>query len=400
MFRTSRFKLHKIPETFMDNELSRLAILNIISHIERCRKSQQNIDCIYDKLCDVIIAEMNATIPKYDTSKRTSKRLKTKKTYWNQTLAELWKVMRQNERDFLRCSSNRNVKTALRRNYITARNMFDKVLRQTERAYRQTVAFDIEDMSSNNPNDFWEKIKNLGPRTDRSIPVEIISDGITSNDENKVFEKWKLDFENLYTCSNNNEFDDTHYNQAKTHKLLIENNMNDPLYVPNEILNRNINFDELTHIVMHAKSRSASGYDEIPYCVLKNPPVIAVLQQLFQLVFDSSIIPSLWRKAIICPILKDCTTDKRIQMNYRGISLLSCVSKLYSSFMNKRITKYLEQNNILADEQNGLRSNRSCEDHVFTLNSILRNNDSDLTAFIDLRKCFDFIDRDMMLYKL
>ena len=160
----------------------------------------------------------------------------------------------------------------------------------------------------------------------------------------------------------NNEFDDTHYNQAKTHKLLIENNMNDPLYVPNEALNRNINFDEITLIVMHAKSRSANGYDEIPYCVLKNPPVIAVLQQLFQLVFDSSIIPSLWRKAIICPILKDCTTDKRIPMNYRGISLLSCVSKLYSSFMNKRVTKYLEQNNILADEQNGFRSNRSCKD--------------------------------------
>ena len=45
-----------------------------------------------------------------------------------------------------------------------------------------------------------------------------------------------MDFENLYNCSNNDNFDDTHYNQAKIHKRLIENNMNDPLYVPNESL--------------------------------------------------------------------------------------------------------------------------------------------------------------------
>ncbi len=87
-------------------------------------------------------------------------------------------------------------------------------------------------------------------------------------------------------------------------------------------------------------------------------------------------------------------------MNYRGISLLSCISKLYSAFINRRLTKFLGDHDILADEQNGFRANRSCEDHVFTLDSITRNHNNVFTAFIDLRKCFDFIDRDMMLYKL
>ena len=87
-------------------------------------------------------------------------------------------------------------------------------------------------------------------------------------------------------------------------------------------------------------------------------------------------------------------------MNYRGISLLSCISKLYSSIMNKRITQYLEENDILAEEQNGFRSGRSCEDHVFTLSSVIRNNASVFMAFIDLKKAFDFVDRNMLLYKL
>ncbi|XP_048743557.2 uncharacterized protein LOC125656974 [Ostrea edulis] len=52
------------------------------------------------------------------------------------------------------------------------------------------------------------------------------------------------------------------------------------------------------------------------------------------------------------------------------------------------------------DEQNGFRRGRSCEDHVFTLNSLIQNNKNLYVAFIDLKKCFDFVDRDMMLYKL
>ena len=121
-------------------------------------------------------------------------------------------------------------------------------------------------------------------------------------------------------------------------------------------------------------------------CFKKFPPVIAVIHQLFQLIFDTSIIPSVWRQSIICPILKDPSSDRSVPMNYRGISLLSCISKLYSSILNKRITKYLEENNILAEEQNGFRTDRSCEDHVFTLNSVIRNNTAVFAAFIDLKR--------------
>ena len=87
--------------------------------------------------------------------------------------------------------------------------------------------------------------------------------------------------------------------------------------------------------------------------------MIQVIQSLFQLTFDTGIIPALWKKAIICPILKDPASDRKIPMNYRGISLLSCISKLYSAFLNDRITKYLENNDLLSDEQNGFRANRS-----------------------------------------
>ena len=98
--------------------------------------------------------------------------------------------------------------------------------------------------------------------------------------------------------------------------------------------------------------------------------------------------------------MKDPSSDRRVPLNYRGISLLPCISKLYTSFLNRRLIKYLEQSNLLADEQNGFRSDRSCEDHIFILNGIIRNNDHVYASFIDLKKAFDFIDRELLLYKL
>lgn len=252
--------------------------------------------------------------------------------------------------------------------------------------YRKTKSIEIESISTNNPKEFWDKINTLGPRSDKSIPCEIIDEnGNVVRNENEVLEKWKRDFESLYNGTDNSEFDSEHYNQAKVHKLLIENNINDPLYMPNVTLNGSITLTEISDLVMKAKSRSACGYDEIPYFALKCPVIIATLKELFQLMFDTGIIPSIWRKSIIYPILKDPLSDPRVPLHYRGVSLLSCASKLYTGFINKRLTRYLDENEILEDEQNGFRRNRSCEDHVFSLNGIIHNNTTVFTAFIDLR---------------
>ena len=40
--------------------------------------------------------------------------------------------------------------------------------------------------------------------------------------------------------------------------------MENPLFVPNEILHNNITLNKIHEIVTHAKSHAASGYDEIP----------------------------------------------------------------------------------------------------------------------------------------
>lgn len=95
------------------------------------------------------------------------------------------------------------MKTPLRQEYCEARNVFDRTLRRTERAYRKGAAVDIEAMSTKNPSEFWQKIEKLGPRIGKTIPMEIVDDAeVIVRTENEVLEKWRRDFENLYNGGN------------------------------------------------------------------------------------------------------------------------------------------------------------------------------------------------------
>ena len=91
-------------------------------------------------------------------------------------------------------------------------------------------------------------------------------------------------------------------------------------------------------------------------------------------------------------------------LNYRGISLISCISKVYSSILNDRIVKYCNLLGIFPDEQNGFRADRSCDDHIFSLSSIIKNRISEkkstFCAFVDLEKAFDWVNRELLLYRL
>ena len=70
----------------------------------------------------------------------------------------------------------------------------------------------------------------------------------------------------------------------------------------------------------------------------------------------------------------------------------------------KVFSAYCDRSNIIVDEQNGFRPGRSCEEYIFTLTTIIRNQFAKskplFTSFIDLKKAFDWVDRDLLMYRL
>ena len=104
------------------------------------------------------------------------------------------------------------------------------------------------------------------------------------------------------------------------------------------------------------------------------------------------------------PIPKSSTTDQRDPLSYRGIALASAMFKLYCSVINSRLSSWSEINNKIVDEQNGFRKNRSTIDYVSTLTNITDSRKkrklSTFCAFIDFRKAYDCINRELLWVKL
>ena len=199
-------------------------------------------------------------------------------------------------------------------------------------------------------------------------------------------------------------YDDAFLEEVKCEKANLESVMINPNYESNIVLNQKISIHEIEKVVGKLKEGKSPGPDMIPNEVVKCPDIKLLLYRLFSYCFENSMVPSVWLKAIIKPIPKGADKDPYIPLNYRGISLTSCLSKTYSSLLNNRIVSYCNTLNLFVDEQNGFRQKRSCEDHIFSLTSIIRNRlnakKQTFCAFVDLEKAFDWVQRDLLLFKL
>ena len=150
----TRLNLPKIPYDFMSRVTAARAFHELISAIELSLETQNDIDNLYSNLTDAILNEMENSVPKYSTSKKTNKRFKKNKPYWNDKLQHKWETLREKEKKFLKCCSGKSLRERKQQEFKKARDAFDKLLRQSEREYRRSVASGIESMVSENPNEF------------------------------------------------------------------------------------------------------------------------------------------------------------------------------------------------------------------------------------------------------
>ena len=125
------------------------------------------------------------------------------------------------------------------------------------------------------------------------------------------------------------------------------------------------------YVTIHKNLKnSAPGLDNIHAAMLKNLHTNALnyLTELFNEIFKSSEFPSKWKTAIVIPILKP-KSDQFKPQSYRPISLTSVLGKTFEKIINKRLTWYLESNNIITKYQYGFRKSRSTEHAILDLHS-------------------------------
>lgn len=126
--------------------------------------------------------------------------------------------------------------------------------------------------------------------------------------------------------------------------------------------------------------------------------------KLLNRILDTGDFPSEWLVGVVIPLynnkgdIKDCN-------NYRAITLLSCMGKLFiTSVLNERLKKFTDVNAIMRESQAGFRHEYSTLDHIFVLKSVIEwfkwKKKKLFCLFIDYAKAFDMVWREGLWYKL
>lgn len=173
--------------------------------------------------------------------------------------------------------------------------------------------------------------------------------------------------------------------------------------IGDEILEREITREELAKVIRGAKAGKSGGIDGVPIEIWKNCESLwGVLARLLNTIYSEAVYPEAWRTGIITPIHKKGPIDD--PNNYRGITLLPSIAKLLSAILASRIQQWGDARRIVLETQTGFRKGKSTVDNIFVMDSVLQKYISSrgyiYGIFVDFRRAFDGISREMLWFKL
>lgn len=162
--------------------------------------------------------------------------------------------------------------------------------------------------------------------------------------------------------------------------------------------------DEARKVLRSLDVSKASGPDGISNRVLREcaDSLCIPLARLFNISLLSGSFPSSWKSANVVPIFKK--NDRHLLSNYRPISLLPTMSKVFERIVHARLYAHCTENNLLTEKNSGFkRSDSTVNQLVFIDHKIrkaLENKHDACLVFLDVSKAFDKVWHRGLIHKL
>ena len=153
-------------------------------------------------------------------------------------------------------------------------------------------------------------------------------------------------------------------------KRMIENDI-DCMF---QELDQAITHDEIKSAIKDLKKGKSGGSDMLinELFIYDDSFLHPYLCSLFNFVFDSGVFPDTWSEGLLVPLHKK--GDKSSPDNYRGVTLLNVLGKIFTRILNNRLETWAEKYQIYIEAQNGFRQGRGTTDSIFMLHQMVQTD--------------------------
>ncbi len=339
--------------------------------LQQLHKLQDKENCTYEKIKSLIFK--SAKIAGLKTT-QTLKNINTQVRWNDDELIKLKSHYRYCVRQFRKCSNCDIPKLRYCRSaMLSAKENYLKKSEEKKVRYYENLKSKL--LSAKNGKMFWSAL-------------DVFRKGRTSSGSSEIeMETWKAHFSSVFKSTN------------ITEKVLLPE-------CHDEILDAEFTMFELVIAIKKLSNGKAPGNDGIPNEVWKSLTTQTRLDllNLFNSIYNNpEQTPKVWSEIIIVPIFKK--GDPSLPSNYRPISLLNTVTKLFTTILTARLDEWCKKNNKISEFQAGFKTGTGCIEQAFVLNTIIqnqvRNKKSQLfTLFVDLSQAFDSVDHNLLWKKL
>ena len=165
-----------------------------------------------------------------------------------------------------------------------------------------------------------------------------------------------------------------------------------------------VNRNDVLAAIDSLNSKTSSGFDGLSTIMLKSVKyeVCDSLTLIINQSLTTGLFPEKLKIAKVIPLHKG--DDKSDISNYRPISMLSSVSKVFERIIHDQLYQYFDSNKLFYHSQYGFRKQRSTElaalELVEYILTEMDKNETPINVYLDLSKAFDTLDHDILLHKL
>lgn len=267
--------------------------------------------------------------------------------------------------------------------YRAARSNTQRLARKCANDYWTCLAKRIQEAhDTGNLRELFKGIKTaFGPSPSKAAPLKSLT-GELITDKHKQLERWIQHYTALYSIENQ-------VTREAAESLEFMPVMPELDNIPTEV--------ELLKAIDALPVGKAPGSDGIPPEVIKaakTSSLFSRLHELLVLCWKETAFPQDMRDAKIITLYKN-KGERSDCNNYRGISLLSIVGKVFARVVLERLQVLGER--VYPESQCGFRAKRSTIDMIFSLRQLQEmsreQNKPLFLAFIDLTKAFDLVNR-------